>query len=57
MYNLSDKTKNQLLPLIKSKNFEQIEKLIHSLDPIEKENSFIINLLGVSKLAKKTKRL
>ena len=56
MYNLSDKTKNQLLPLIKSKNFEQIEKLIHSLDPIEKENSFIINLLGVSKLAKKNKK-
>ena len=54
MDKLKEKTKSYLLPLIKNKNFEKIEELILSLNDDEKNNTFLLNLLGVSKLSKKS---
>jgi protein O-GlcNAc transferase len=54
MDKLKEKTKSCLLPLIKNKNFEKIEELILSLNDDEKNNTFLLNLLGVSKLSKKS---
>ncbi|MDC1159495.1 hypothetical protein OAS96_02110 [Candidatus Pelagibacter sp.] len=54
MDKLKEKTKSYLLPLIKNKNFEKIEELILSLNDDEKDNTFLLNLLGVSKLSKKS---
>ena len=54
MDKLKEKTKSYLLPLIKNKNFEKIEELILSLNDDEKNNAFLLNLLGVSKLSKKS---
>ena len=52
MDKLKEKTKSYLLPLIKNKNFEKIEELILSLHDDERNNPFLLNLLGVSKLSK-----
>ena len=51
MNKLTEQTKFLLIPLIKNKNFKKIEEIILSLNESEKENSFLLNLLGVSKLS------
>ena len=53
MNKLTEQTKFLLIPLIKNKNSKKIEEIILSLNESEKENSFLLNLLGVSKLSKK----
>lgn len=53
MKKLTEEIRALLIPLIKNKNFNKIEELIQSLDEKEKNNPFLLNLLGVSKLTKK----
>jgi protein O-GlcNAc transferase len=53
MKKLTEETKGLLLSLIKNQNFDKIEKLLLSLDEVEKNKPFLLNLLGVSKLTKK----
>jgi len=51
---MKEEEKTEILKLFNQKNFSKLEVKINRILKVEKSTPFLLNLLGVSKLQKKT---
>ena len=51
---MKEEEKTEILKLFNEKNFSKLEVKINQILKVEKSTPFLLNLLGVSKLQKKT---